>query len=438
MDGLLQALDGDPAVDACVDDVALVRAMLAFETALAIAVAPPDVAHQVALTCGDLDVDVADLARRSTAAGNPVVPLVADLAAAVPEPCREWVHRGATSQDVLDTALMLVAKDALDAVVASLDAAADAAATIARAHRGTLALARTLGQPATPTTFGVRAAGWCAGLDAAARRLREVREHGLAVQLGGAAGTLSAFSGNGLEVARRVAEVLGLVDPGVPWHTERSRVHALAAALASATAAAGKVATDVVLLSGAEVAEVAEGGGPGHGGSSAMPQKRNPVTSVLVVAAGRRTPGLLSSVLAAGVHEQERATGSWHAEWQPLRELLRLAGGAAARTAVLLRDLQVDTGAMAAHLDAASPGVLAERLATGLAHLGRTRAQALVADALARARDEGRELKEVLLDEPDVQGALTADQIDALLDARAALGSADEIVTRVLDRRGNP
>ncbi|MGH3383674.1 MAG: 3-carboxy-cis,cis-muconate cycloisomerase [Nocardioidaceae bacterium] len=439
MSELLEALDGADDVDRETGDAALLRAMLDVEAALARALAraglaPAEAAEAIEATCTELVVDARQLGRRSRDAGNPVIPLVDDLGAAVPESARGWVHRGATSQDILDTALMLVAHRALGPLLGSLAQAADQAARLAEEHRGTPAIARTLGQPALPTTFGRRAAGWCAGLDSAQRRLDTVRDRELAVQFGGATGTLAALDGAGLEVARLLADQLGLVDPEVPWHTERSRVHALAGGLATATAATAKVATDVVLGSAAEVGELAEGGKAGLGGSSAMPHKRNPMASVLVVAAARRTPGLLATVLTAGVHEHERATGSWHAEWQPLRDLVRLTGGAAARTATLLTDLRVDPARMRANLDAAGPAVMSERLAIAFASLGRAEARALVRGALAASSD-GTPLRDVLLADPRVSRLCTPADLDALLNPLTYLGSADEIVTRVLARR---
>lgn len=449
--GLLGALDGTATVDALVDDAALVRALLAVETALARSLEvedliPAGTGEAVARAAAGLDTDADDLGRRALAAGNPVVPLVADLGAAVGSPADAWVHHGATSQDVLDTALMLLARDALDVILPCLDGAAGGAAALASTHRDTLALARTLGQPAVPTTFGARAATWCSALDSSARRLRGVRRDELAVQLGGAAGTLSVTGPRGLAVAARLAGQLGLADPGVPWHTDRGRLHVLASTLASAVAACGKVAGDVIALSAQEVAELREGGGDGQGGSSAMPHKRNPVSCVLIVAAARRTPGLVGTLLAAGCHEQERATGSWHAEWEPLRDLLRLTGGAASRTAGVLAELEVDTVRARANLDAAGPGVQAERLAALLTGpVSRQEAHRLVARCLARAHGSGQPLREVLLTDPDVTEALAArgdrlpdDElaaaVDDALDPHAALGAAGAVVDRVLAR----
>ena len=354
---MLESLDGDSLVDGAVADAALVRAMLDVEAGLVralerLGIVASGAGGAVTSALADLDVDPADLGRRAVTSGSPVVPLVADLRDAVPDDVRAAVHVGATSQDVLDTALMLCARRAMDPLQESLSRACEAASRLAAQHRSTPMLARTLGQPAQPTTFGLRAAGWFGGLEAARNRLAGVE---LAAQLGGAAGTLAAYGGRGLDALAVLADETGLADPGAPWHTERSRVHVLAAALAGVTVAAAKVATDVLLMAQAEVAEIGEGS---PGGSSSMPHKRNPVESVLLVSAARRAPGLASAVLAAGVHEHERATGSWHAEWVPVRDLLRLAGGAAARVAHLLASLQVDAAAMRRNLDAAGADVL--------------------------------------------------------------------------------
>ena len=378
---MLESLDGDALVDDAVSDAALVRAMLDVEAGLAralerVGLAATGSGDALTSAFAELDIDPADLGRRAVSAGNPVVPLLEDMLAAVPDDGRDAVHLGATSQDVLDSALMLCARRALEPMQQSLLRACQDAARLAAEHRSTPMLGRTLGQPALPTTFGLKAAGWLAGLEEARSRLAGVE---LAVQLGGAAGTLAAYGDHGLDVVRLLADETGLADPGVPWHTERSRVHALAAALAAVTLAAGKVATDVLLMTQAEVAEVAEGS---PGGSSAMPHKRNPVASVLLVSAARRAPALVGAVLSAGLHEHERATGSWHAEWVPLRDVLRLAGGAAARVADLLSELQVDADALRRNLDAAGTDVLAG--APLEAHLGS--AAAIVDRTLSASR----------------------------------------------------
>jgi 3-carboxy-cis,cis-muconate cycloisomerase len=433
--GLLGALDGDPVVDAAVGDDALLAAMLDTEVALSRAAAtaglvPGEAAEAVAAAAAGFAVPPGELGRLAIDSGNPVIPLVQMLADAIPAGADHALHIGATSQDILDTALALVAHRALGPLLSHLSEAAGAAAGLARDYRDTPMLARTLGQPAAPTTFGLRAAGWLTGLDGAMHRLTHVRGNTLAVQLGGAAGTRAGFGGLGADVAAAVAAGLGLADPGAPWFTERSRIHRLAAELGSTVASCAKIAADMVLMSQAEIAEAAEGS---PGGSSAMPHKRNPIQSILVLAAARRAPALVASIYGSGAHEQERAAGSWHAEWQPQRELLRLAGGAASRTASILRGLQVDPAAMRRNLDAACPAVLSESLAALLRPaLGREAAQRAVQHALQVAPQGGPELVAALRSDPRVAAATTAAELAAALDPAGQTGDAAEIVALTL------
>ncbi len=439
--GVLGALDGDPAVDAAIGDDALIRAMLDVEAALARAAAAAGLvsraaAEEVTAAAAGLDPDPSDLGRRATAAGNPVVPLAALLQAAVSRPAQAAVHLGATSQDILDTALMLASRRALELVVDRVRGAADVVAELAATHRNTIMLARTLGQPAAPTTFGLRAAGWLTGLDVVATaRLEQVRDESLAVQLGGAAGTRAGFAGSGAQVAAGLAAELELIDPGRPWHTERSRVHELASALQAVITAGGKVAVDIVSMSQAEVGEATEGT---PGGSSAMAHKRNPVQSILILAAARRAPSIVAALLGSGVHEQERATGSWHAEWQPLRELIGLAGGVAVRTADVVADLRVDTAAMRRNLDSASPGILSEGITALLRpHLGRERAQDAVRQALDAAPEGGPDLVLALRADPHVAEAITAEELTSALDPSTHTGDAGDLVDTILRTRRN-
>jgi 3-carboxy-cis,cis-muconate cycloisomerase len=431
--GLLGRLSGAPEVDAALSDRALVAAMLDVEAALAsssaAAGAIPEAAAQAIVAACDVDrVDLSALADASLAGGNPVMPLVTQLGALLPPDAEAWVHHGATSQDVLDTALVLVARRAGDPLLAALRRAGERCADLADAHRGTVLLGRTLGQAAAPTTFGLTAAGWLTGLSTATRRLDDVLAS-LPVQLGGPVGTLAALGGHGIEVAARLARALDLRQPPLPWHTDRSPVLDLAAALGGVLSSCGKVGLDVGLLAHTEVDEVREGGGPGRGGSSAMPHKHNPVDAVLLVAAARRGPGLVATLLGAGLHEHQRAAGSWHAEWEPLLDLLHLAGGAAARTAALLDGLEVRPARMRANLDDTGGTVLAEAVAARLSpYVGRGRAQSLVAGAAG----SGGAFREALLAVPEVETHLGADGVDAALDPKAWLGCADELVDRAL------
>ncbi|EEP70361.1 3-carboxy-cis,cis-muconate cycloisomerase [Micromonospora sp. ATCC 39149] len=430
-DGLLGGLSGVPDVDAELGDPALLRAMLDVEAALAQAAAdagvlPAPAAAAIVAQCHAERYDPAALGRAADAAGNPVVPLVRELTAAVPEHARPWVHVGATSQDILDTALVLVAVRASGPLLRHLDAAVDAAARLADAHRNTVLVARTLGQQAAPTTFGLKAAGWLIGLVEARHRLRQAGAAQPA-QLGGAVGTLAAFGPTGPEVAERFAAHLGLPASPLPWHTRRQPRLDLAAALGGLLAAAGKVALDVGLLAQTEIGEVAEGG-TGRGDSSAMPHKRNPVDSILIGAAARRGPGLVATLFAAAVQEHERAAGAWHAEWEPLLDLLHLAGGAAARCARMLAGLQVRPERMRENLDATGGLVLAEAVAARLAPaVGRGTAHDLVTRAVAEPS-----FRAALLADPEIRAHLSEAEIDEALDPYRWLGSAGRFVDRAL------
>ncbi|WP_433528083.1 3-carboxy-cis,cis-muconate cycloisomerase [Micromonospora sp. CA-263727] len=434
-DGLLRNLSGTPDVDAELGDGRLLQALLDVEAALARAAAdagllPASAAAEIADRCRAERYDPAALGVAAEAAGNPVVPLVRELTAAVAEPARPWVHHGATSQDVLDSALSLVAARAAGPLLRHVEAAADAAARLARTHRDTLMVARTLGQQAAPTTFGLKAAGWLLGLVEAKTRLDRVRA-ALPAQLGGAVGTLATYGPAGPAMVERFAAELGLAASPLPWHTRRQPVLDLAAALGGLLAATGKVALDVGLLAQTEIGEVAEGG-DGRGGSSAMPHKRNPVDSVLVTAAARRGPGLVGTLFAAAGHEHERAAGSWHAEWEPLLDLLHLAGGAAARTARMLTGLRVDPQRMRANLDATGGLLLAEAVAARLAPaLGRAAAHDLVRRAAGRPP-----FRAALLADPELRAHLTERDVDSALDPAGWLGSAGQLVDRALDLHG--
>lgn len=343
------------AVAAEVSDRAWLQAMLDVEAALARACAaesliPGLAADEIASACRAEAFDMAALGRAAADSATPVVALVKALRAAVSEPAREHVHLGATSQDISDTAMMLVARRALVPLLADAGAAADATAELARAHRDTPMIGRTLLQEAMPITFGLRAAGWLTGLDEGRRRLGRVDETELAVQMGGPVG------GRAPNVAARVAAELALVAPVMPWQAIRLRPVALACALGAFCGVLAKIARDVTLLAQQEEGEVQEGGGPERGGSSAMAHKRNPVGAVSVLACAKRTPGLVATALAAMEQEHERAAGAWQAEWGTYTELLRLTGSATAWARELLENLIVHPDLMQANLAGAPTG----------------------------------------------------------------------------------
>ncbi|MEU6981842.1 3-carboxy-cis,cis-muconate cycloisomerase [Streptomyces sp. NPDC046324] len=430
---------GSPA-EAATGDPAFLRALLDAEAALtraqaAIGQAPEGAADAVTAAASDTArFDVRDIALRARAGGNPVIPLVADLTAAVPGEWRAYVHRGATSQDIMDTATMLVARRTLDLVLDDLDRTERALGTLAAAHRDTAMPGRTLTQHAVPTTFGLKAAGWRALVLDARDRIRTVR-NSLPAQLGGAAGTLAAFgaygegaAGSADRLVAAYARGTGLVEPALPWHTLRTPIADLAGALAFTAGALGKTAVDVLTLSRTEIAEVTEGTG---GGSSAMPHKANPVRATLVAAAARRAPHLAATLYGSLAAEDERPAGAWHAEWEPLRELLRLVGGAARATAELASGLQVHAEAMRHHLDLTGGSIVSERLSAVLAPLlGRARAKELLTALARRARAEGRPLSELLAAVPEVKGV----DLDELADPTHYTGSAGTLTDRALER----
>jgi 3-carboxy-cis,cis-muconate cycloisomerase len=326
---------------------------------------------------------------------------------------------------VLDSAAMLVAREAVTLVLGFVDAAAGTCAALGREHRSTPMAARTLLQQAVPTTFGLVAAGWLVALLDARERLAGLIESGLALQLGGAGGTLSALRDDGTRVTEELARELDLAVPTLPWHTNRVRVAELGAALATLAGVCGKIGLDVVLLSQTEVGEVREQAG---GGSSAMPQKRNPVRATLARACAPLACAQAAVLQESLVQEHQRAAGAWHAEWEALCGALAHAGGAAAAIAESLGGLEVDAERMRANLDASGGLVLSERVAVALAdRVGRSEAHELVAEAVGAPA-----FREALLADP--RAALSAEELDALLDPTTYLGSAGLFVDRALAR----
>jgi 3-carboxy-cis,cis-muconate cycloisomerase len=381
--------------------------------------------------------DISEIGRAAALTGNPVPALVRALSAAVPPEHRDAVHRGATSQDIIDTAAMLLASRASDVIDADLCTAADRAAELAASHQDTVMAGRTLLQQAVPVTFGLVAAGWLTAIDDARTGLREVRLSRLAVQFGGAAGTLASLGADGARVASLLAAELGLADPVLPWHTDRLRIVQLGGALAGICAVLGKLARDVTLLAQTEVAEVAEGADdPRQGGSSAMPHKRNPVASVLVLGCTRRTPGLLATLAAAAEQEHQRAAGAWHAEWETLTDLLRLTGSAASWAATLLTGLRVDADRMRANLDASGGLPLAEHVTSVLTPaLGRLAAHDLVAAAARTAAATGVDLVAALQADAAAalrQAGIGSAELAAAVEPAAYLGASAQFIGRAL------
>jgi 3-carboxy-cis,cis-muconate cycloisomerase len=405
-----------------VSDRAWLEAMLDFERALALAearagVIPEAAATAIAEVCDSDRFDLDAIVAAAGGVGAPAEPLVKAIRELVGGEEANYVHYGATSQDVLDTAAMLVAKRALGYVLGAMYLPANACYELAKAHRRTVMAGRTLLQQAVPTTFGAKAAGWVVAISEASARLREVRGR-LAVELGGAAGTLSALGDNGVDVVRLLAEELKLAEPVVPWHTNRVRIAELGNALAVAAGVLAKIGLDVALLEQTEVAEVQEVAG--KGGSSTMPHKRNPISSALAIACARRVNACASVLTSGLVQEHERALGGWHAEWSALSDALALTAGAAHHIGEALTGLEVDAERMRENLSELTAAEHASFLLTE--RVGRTRAHELVAEA-ARSGS----FRDGLL-----AAGLSAEEVERVLDPETYLGSADAFVDRAL------
>ncbi|HLJ66235.1 MAG TPA: 3-carboxy-cis,cis-muconate cycloisomerase [Chloroflexota bacterium] len=421
-----------------VGDRAWIGAMLEAEAALARAeasagVIPEVAAAEIARCCDPERFDAAALAEEARAVANPAEPLARSLRRAVTPDAARYVHFGATSQDIVDTAAMLVTRRALACLDAELTDLASSLAALAERHRDTLMVGRTLLQQAVPITFGLKAAGWLEGVSRARSALRRLHPECLAVQLGGAAGTLAALDDAGPPVIEEYARLLRLAAPALPWHTERSRIAQIGAALAAEAGTLDKIALDIILLSQTEVGEVAEGSDGSRGGSSTMPQKRNPVGSVLTRACARQAQAAGETLLRCMAQEHERAAGAWQAEWQALSDALAFTGGAAHALAGAVSGLQVDAARMREHLDRSRGLVMAERVSLLLSErAGRATAHELLRAASGRIQSGAGTLRDALLADEEVRRHLSAPEIDAALDPATYLGATGAFIDRAL------
>ena len=435
-----ELLFGTPDMAAAFSAAAHVRGMLAFEAALARAearagVIPDPAADAIAACCRVERFDVERLYREAVPAGTPAIPLVRALTDLVEGEGRKFVHWGATSQDAIDTALVLQVRDGLALLETGLLDIGSACARLADRHRGTVMAGRTLLQQALPITFGLKAARWLGLATRQLERLRALREHVLVVQLGGAAGTLASLGPHGPRVAELLASELDLGVPDLPWHAERDRMAELASALGVLAAAMGKIALDLALLAQTEVGEASEASAPGKGGSSALPHKRNPVDAVEALAAARLAIGLVPVSLAGMLQEHERAIGGWQAEWAAVPQLFGFTAGAVERVRCALDGLELHPDQMRANLDLGGGVLMAEALSTALARrLGKDEAHRLVQSLSRRVASDGTDLRRAALEDTRVRAVLGPDAIDAALDPARYLGSTDTLIDRALRR----
>jgi len=438
---LLGPLFASPAMRAILADAARLQRMLDVQAALARAeatagVIPAASVATIAAACTAELYDVAALGEAAVAAGNLAIPLVKALTAEVAkrdEAAARYVHWGATSQDIIDTALVLELRAAIDALMIDLDRAIVAFTGSAERHRQTAIAARTWLQHALPVPFGLKLAGYAAALARSRARLERLRGEALVLQFGGAAGTLAALGNNGLAVAERLAAELTLDVPDAPWHSHRDRLAEIAAALAILAGTCGKIARDVTLLMQTDVAEAFEPAAPGRGGSSTMPQKRNPVGAVAAIAAVTVAPNLAATILNAQVHEHERAVGAWQAEWPTYPALALVTSGALHAVAEIAEGLTVDAERMRQNLDATGGLIMAEAATFALApKVGRQEAHHLIEAASKKALAEKRHLADVLKEDARVTAHLSSAEITKLFDPLSYQGVAQAFIDRLL------
>jgi 3-carboxy-cis,cis-muconate cycloisomerase len=435
---LLESLVTTDRLTDVFSDEAIVGAMVRFEVALALAeartgVIPAAAAEAIATAGEKVLFDFSTIAQQTRASGTPAIPFVdalRDRVRVVDESAATFVHWGATSQDVTDTALVLCLRRARDLVTHDHERLRAALKRLSAAHAGSVMLARTLLQPAPPTTFGLKTAGWYGAISRTGTRLLATFEKALQIELGGASGTLAPLGADGLRVATELARELGLRLPEAPWHAHRDRFGALVVACGVYTASLGKIARDVSLLMQFEVGEAAEPGG----GSSTMPHKRNPAGCAAALAAATRVPGLVADFLAGMIQEHERGLGGWHAEAVTLASVVQSTGAALAAVADVAETLSVDPARMRANIDATHGVVFAERATLLLARtMGRDKAARIVAAAIDASRHDGTSFVDALAANSDARATLSPDDLKDLGSPEAYLGSAEQFRRRLLE-----
>jgi 3-carboxy-cis,cis-muconate cycloisomerase len=439
---LLDPLFGSATVNEIFADRSRLQRMLDFEAALArveaqVGVIPKSAAGPIAEQCRAELFDLAALGTATVKTGNHAIPIVKQLTELVgrhDEQARRYVHWGATSQDVVDTGLMLQLRDALSAIQSDLNRLCESLIKSAERYRSTPVVARTLLQQAVPTVFGLKVAGW---LDALARhrnRIQELQAYAIVLQFGGAAGTLAMLGDRGLDVAAALAEDLQLALPALPWHSHRDRVVEVATTLGLLTGTLGKMARDISLQMQTEVGEVFEPSGEGRGGSSTMPHKRNPITCEVVLAAAQRMPGLVGIMLAAMPQEHERSLGGWHAEWETLPEIVRVSAGALHHMAETVAGLEVDPTRMQQNLELTHGLIFAEAVTAVLGKkVGKSKAHQILEDASRKSTAEKKHLRDVLSSDPQVMPHLNREEIVSLFEPLNYTGVAGKFIDRAIE-----
>ncbi|MEA2868702.1 MAG: 3-carboxy-cis,cis-muconate cycloisomerase [Bradyrhizobium sp.] len=438
---LLAPMLSSAAMRAVCDDVACLQHMLDFEAALAraevaVGVIPASAAGPIANACKAGAFDLAALADAATKSGNLAIPLVKALTASVTKTdadAARYVHWGATSQDVIDTATMLTLRAAIDALLSDIDRAIAGFAKLARQHRNTAMVARTWLQHALPMPFGLKLAEYAAAMHRSRARLQRLHSEALALQFGGAAGTLAALGDKGWLVAEKLAQELELPLPDAPWHTHRDRIAEAASVFAIVAGTCGKIARDIQLMMQTDVAEAFEPAGEGRGGSSTMPHKRNPVAAATALAAATMAPNLAATIFAAQVQDHERSAGPWHAEWPTLPSLLLVTSGALTAIVDIAEGLEVDAARMRVNLGTTHGLIMAEAVTMALAEkIGKSEAHHLVEAAGKKAVAEKKDLQDVLAKDPKVTAHLDAKKLADLFEPMAYQGVSQQLIDRLL------
>jgi 3-carboxy-cis,cis-muconate cycloisomerase len=440
---LLDALFRGEAVAKLFRDEACLQAMLDFEAALARAEAvagaiPSSAAPAITAKCRAELFDQKRLAEAAALAGNLAIPLVAQLRERVAENDKQaatFVHWGATSQDVIDTGMILQLREAFSLIAGDLDQLCATLAHLAEEHRATPIVGRTWMQHAVPTSLGAKFAGW---LDALARhreRLRETQRRCLVLQFGGAVGTLATLGPHREAVSQKLSAELKLPLPEISWHSHRDRTAEVASTMGLLTGTLGKIARDISLHAQTEIAELHEPAEAGRGGSSAMPHKRNPVASAAILSAATRVPALVSTMLSAMIQEDERGLGGWQAEWETLPEIVTLTAGALHHLTAVAPKLEIDAARMRENLDLTRGLVFAEAATAALGEkIGRSQARALLDALTAQAAKEKRSLREVLAEHPEAKKHLSSAELDKLFDVRAFAAMTSQFIDRVVEK----
>jgi len=448
---LIESLATSEPLAEVFSDMSVLQAMLDFESALAraeasVAILPKSAAEGIAAAAQAYEFDIQALSLAMFRAGTPGIPLVRALTEKVrtrhPE-AAGWVHWGATSQDVADTALVLLLKRAQTIIAGDLERLEKALIALSRQHKATVMLGRTLMQAAPPVTFGLKAAGWLGAVGRGSRRLESAFGEALVLQFGGASGTLASLAEKGTVVGRALAGELGLSYPEAPWHTHRDRLANLVCCCGVLTGSLGKIARDISLLMQSEVAEVAEPGGEGRGGSSTMPHKRNPIACALALAAAERVPGLVASFLSAMLQEHERAAGGWQSEWPTIASIVQSTGTAASSLAEIVEGLSVDPARMRQNIANTRGLIFAERAMMLLAaQLGRGVAHRLLEDTIQKSIAQNKPLSRLLAELPEVSSRLDRSALDQLEIPEQYLGSAEEfreaLLNSITSNKGEP